>query len=65
MKYDEVVTLLGSVGGQAATTPKAGRLLYEFVRRSGAQRVLDWALPMVTQLVTWPPRWMRPVQDRI
>ncbi len=41
MKYDEVVTLLGSVGGQAATTPKAGRLLYEFVRRSGAQRVLE------------------------
>ena len=41
MKYEQVVTNVGSVGGRAATTPKAGRLLYEFVRRSGAQHVLE------------------------
>lgn len=41
MDFELIESLIGDVGGRAATTPRAGRLLFEFVRRSGARNILE------------------------
>lgn len=41
MRFEHVAAQVASVGGRAATTPAAGRLLYDFVLRAGAQAILE------------------------
>jgi Predicted O-methyltransferase len=41
VKFEDVVDRIGHVGGRAATSPDAGRLLYEFVLRSRARTILE------------------------
>ena len=41
MDFDSIESRIGGVGGRAATSPRAGRLLFEFVRGSGARQILE------------------------
>ncbi|HEV7195847.1 MAG TPA: hypothetical protein VGN19_07900, partial [Pedococcus sp.] len=41
MDFDSIESRIGGVGGRAATPPRAGRLLFDFVRGSGATAILE------------------------